>query len=537
MQNPVLLAIVVLILLVLLWSGNVWAQGLAVAGLGVLALDIQSDKPVLGAGWGCSDGSQPFGSRCAEIPDGYPEKKECELRCLTADEKKVTAANIKKFLIDRGINFPVPEAFLAKLSGADYFRFRDRKLINMVSYYINSAPDSCKILLPQLLGNHATYAGEIGCYFLNPRQATLIGLTGVKEPINDTDKIHHARLSAYLSKLGGDDYYDNMLTDAITDTGYARYLASIATSRQTTRNLLGAQETLAVITRLNPHGLEYVSLSRHGTYAHANAIVINHDTKQIFHFEPSVNISRRYTPLRAVLDVICMYKTHDGRAPLLSYDIKRLEYEKYTPDKALQVAFKENDDIYCQTWELLGGVMYAINARQHSISDTFAYMLSLNGKQQFDLLQVFAYYLYDLIKVMPVHPATISEIQRIQNELKSIQDNVNDLISEIPNDSPRYALLYRVGEVIDAIDGSTLQDYANTGFADNIAAINRNVIRCAQIALLESEQKPDQGYDQLTDFAKDLTGVFNSHETLFQFKERFRQVKRNAFAQGTCTLV
>lgn len=527
------ISIIILVILILLWLDMPGLASIGVVCLGVvIGYELVRDSSVSGGGWACADVSQLYGNRCAEIPEGYAEKRECELRCLTAAEKAINAANIKKFIIDRGINFPVTT--FDWMTGPDFAHFKQHALINMVMYFVNHIRSSAEILLPPLLGNHASYAGSISCYILDRKRAEVLGLTSVQEP-SDNDRPYYDMLTTYLGRLGNDDY-NNMLTEPIINHGYARYLASIVSADQAADTLIKTTETLTKISRPHASGVEYVGLDRRGTDGHANAIVIDHDTRRIFHFEPHVDTTRRYTPLRLVLDDIISYRTPDGRLPLLQYNVQRLETGEYTPKYSMQGSFKEVEDIYCQTWAMLGGVLYAINSRR-PIGDTFAYILALNGAQVFDLLQVFAYHLYRCIMNVTIPAAMQDEIRQQQADLVSIQADINRDIAQLSNDSPRYAVLHNVDELITALLGNAVQGYATTGFGVAVHKINKQILLLVRITLAKSESEPEQGYDQLAYLSVDLTDVFNSNEILFQFKERFRQAKRAASAQGTCVLV
>lgn len=502
-----LLAVCILILIIGIWLGNSWLQCLSGLGLVVYAADQMSPSPVLGGGWACSDSSRPFGDRCAEIPDGYESREDCELRCLTAEEKLVTAGNIRQFITDRGIKFVIPEPFLSNMNYDDYNAYFNNNGMRLtVGYIAHTMPESGNVICSAVLGPNARFVGDIVGFIAGPVMKALFSLD--KVPTSSEDKIHHENLKQRLGKKYA-SLSDAVVGDGLMVPEFARYLATVAGSSYTANELIRTANTLETITRDNASGVDVVCLRSRGELPHANGLVINHDKKEIFHFEP--NVSKGRTNVGVVLERMVRYVimcTGPRGTPLSSYKIKRLENEPLTPKRALQFAFKESDDTYCLIWSLFGGLMYALNP-DRPLSDTFAYILSLSGEQAFHMLSLFAFFTHETVLKHPASPEDPLLIRHAWEEVNLLRGQITEAKSQnVGTDASREALEL-MEQILDALNNPRIKMYENTGFSRLWYSAVHDIIRKLSDTMRWVKAYPTINYKKLVINSMDATISIN----------------------------
>lgn len=394
-------------------------------GLAALALvwSFSDEKrKIAGGGWICSDTSREYGDRCREAPGGFSTKELCETICLNAEDKKFTLANLRKFMLDRGLKFPVPSDFLAQLDGPlkgayEHFMGSGEAGMKLVREFIWGVPILREEIWRLLMLPYGQYLGRFDMLFSKPDGFVHNQIKKVLKKRKDDEKI-----SLLYEKFAEMDREimahpdGTFLTQFIAIPGLYYLLCS---DGDDCADVINAPKIADALKVPKDSGLEFFSIGSIGYRAHANFAVVNHNNKTIFYFEPNVG-GQGHFAIKLLIETLTQPLRSSG------YRLVQLEQLEFCP-RSLQSISPETDG-FCQTWAPFAGFLYIINADK-PLQEVFAYPMAI-GEHAFDMLRLFGFYLMMIYQnnTIPPNNDKIKLIEQRFELIRVLLSDINELL-------------------------------------------------------------------------------------------------------------
>lgn len=448
MSPQIYIGIVVVLVLTLVWLWYievslgylvlvlVLLSGCTVA---IASLDVKQ-KPVLGGGWWCFAPTKPLGDRCIGVPNvGVNDRNVCETSCSLSSERIPTVANLRKFILDRGMKFPLGDTFLKILDNpqSDYAKgFKKFKNTRHYRYMTDlfNIPDAYNHIMKK-------YCSDIGVKFIGELRYVVI----------KKDSQYHKNLIKVIADLetrkasmfGWWTGYDDIMLD---------YLKSLDTKINTTGETWETMGLLSsfieinhLITGASPErsksivkwfkngftgrtGVEVFFTDRIGKDPHRQVMVVDHDKKTIFYFEPNIGIGD--TLLKSIFKMIFV-------AAGCQYQIIDMEWENCP--RAFQAVDRSDgiEDIYCQTWSIFIAITFAMNYPKFTKEQIFGWMVSL-GDKSLDILFMFMYKLHITDgKYFMTDEISLNRRNLTVSMVKLWKTKMSIIMDRAPNGAPR----------------------------------------------------------------------------------------------------
>ncbi len=428
--KPRILAAIVLIILAA-WYQSKWIL-VAGAGLGAFVLySAYSFSRARGrttanktGSWSFGgDYTKPYGSRC--IDDGTPcSKYECEVYSLSPMEAVPDLQNIIQFTHDRGIVFPVPYKFLMKTSSLqqnmdDYAKFKRDGMSQLVANYVKT----CRLFIFENMISHLN-----GVYYWNL----------IIDQITKGD-YKYEKLAEYMDVCYNPGKARALIND-IDANGSAPcydYMEILFAPNENDDEM-----PLSMALDSQDGGISVVFVNRSYVDPHANALIIDHDHKTIYHFEPHVGY--KYDNIRdSVMDFI---------TPLLSeYTFSGTEQLP----KGLQAL---TGDGYCASWSLFASMLFILN-RGKNPAELLDYMIGMGGNAT-EIIDSFLFFIYKKYNGLFTDHKIQIAIESMDIERVQLRDYLRGTFAEkvllINAKYPTYydKTIYRIRAILKSLEGA-----------------------------------------------------------------------------------
>ncbi len=364
-------AVVVLLVLVLLWLESVWLGPVLLGGLGYLLYEaLEPERLKYGAGWICADKGKPYLERCEESPNGFTNRWECEAGCLEDSERTATYENIKKHILDMGLVLPIPSVFLYNIEHnawlkREYEEFCAREA--NYSWFINFFSTDAQLTVMRRM---VPFGVTVSC---------IVSFADSSDPDVLEKKLGTKvqKAKEYIEALAKRDPNTN-------DFDYGSRFVYVPPELVVARDGGNIQNYIRTPVTA---GREVMLVNSTGTFAHSNALAIDHDAKRVLLFEPHVN-NPDPSIIALTMSIIEWVKTQpwwtDG------WEIGKLDWFMESCPLAMQSTDQLTGGGYCQTWSKFMTLMYLLNLTRHP-TYVFGHLIFMQ-KHTGDLLLKFMFY-------------------------------------------------------------------------------------------------------------------------------------------------
>ena len=220
----------------------------------------------------------------------------------------------------------------------------------------------------------------------------------------------------------------------------------------------------------NKTGIDALKVTRLEN-THANAVIINHDTKKIYYFEP--HISKKYNdPYDSIISLI---------QPLIDNG-----YTLYSTDTCPSGLQNITGDTLCRSWSLFGSLLFVLNPDK-DIRELLDYFIG----QRYNVLgtlSIFFYYIYKTYNI------DVSMLETVTN--KTLSDDTNVLVD--------------IDQLINKSIGNT-SDYDSIIMLYTISNVNNKILDI----LLKTIKKVDKTpldlriHDSINEYSSDIRVLIN----------------------------
>lgn len=433
MKTHVTVSLVIVFVLCILgaWYTGDLITWMCVLGMGVgigVAIDTLSPpNQVLGGGWWCFGPMNPPGNRCV-LADGVgvSDKNVCETSCTLMSERQPTITNIRKFITDMGMVFPLNDKFLKKLPSDERFkRFKETQQYRYMVKLNNNPIIYTKVLKDagvKFIGELSYLIIQKDSIYHDNLKSAIAKMTSDKDSVfswwSSIDDLALNSLIELNNQVETDGESDDTLT-WIMVLPYYRYLLT-GEPRELSHNL---NEWISN-GFTGRSGIEVFFVDRLGRDAHRQVMVADHDNQILFYFEPNVGIGD--TSLKIIYK--SMFKV--TKCP---YKIVDLEWENCP--RSFQAANRQ-DDMYCQTWSIFIAIVFALNYPKFNKEQIFGWMVNL-GHHALDILIMFMYNIYVVnSSLVLTDELSVLTAKVTSNQLKLLNIDTEDLYTTESN-APR----------------------------------------------------------------------------------------------------
>lgn len=398
---PLLIASATVLLVAILWWVDInpkWLGTIGVIGMAATWWLSRRQGEVSGGGWWCFAPMKAVGSRCIEADGvGTGDRNVCETSCSVGPERQPTIDNIRKFITSTGMKFPINDTFLDRVSKPGDYRKNYRKFVatkyyqNMV--FINNDSNLYNAVMERLLKDSGVkFIGSLpivclekdSTYYNNTKNAIKIleekGSGIFSNWFANTDKIVIDILKGAIEETDqGTNEINGCMALFSMSSVYLNYMHLITGDDPTNYSKLHEWIINGFTGRT---GVEVFFARRLGYSPHRQVMIVDHNAKTIFYFEPNVGIGE--TTMKSMFRII-----FNGSG----YKIVDLEWDNCP--YAFQAVDRTDgiEDNYCQTWSMFIGAIFALNHPKFTKEQIFGWLVSL-GEKALDILILFMFRLY-----------------------------------------------------------------------------------------------------------------------------------------------